>query len=66
MVDQADVIFAMEERHRDVIADLFPRAASKIRVMGVADPFGGTIRDYRQALADIKAGLKNFVRQRKI
>lgn len=72
-VGAADLIFAMEGHHRDIVLRRFPAAAGKVHVLktyaglpgpsGVDDPYGGSSRDYQTALADIKAALTSIIRK---
>jgi len=39
MVDWADMIFVMEDRHRSVLAERFPGAGQKTIVLGIPDRF---------------------------
>jgi tRNA threonylcarbamoyl adenosine modification protein (Sua5/YciO/YrdC/YwlC family) len=54
-IGRADVIIAMEDRHRQEVLRLSPGASVALLVAdGVPDPIGGTPDDYRQTLGIIK------------
>ena len=70
-VAAARFIFAMESHHRDIVLKRFPSSTGRVHLLrafaglpapaGVADPYGGSIEDYRKALGDIKAALTSIV-----
>ncbi|MCG0277029.1 MAG: low molecular weight protein arginine phosphatase [Thermanaeromonas sp.] len=63
MIDEADLILTMEERHKDVVLSRFPQAGGKIfslkeYVSGskgdIADPIGKPLEIYRACAAELK------------
>jgi protein-tyrosine phosphatase len=53
LVDSADLILAMGQRHRSVIASQWPDARSKVHLIAadgseISDPFGGPLEVYQQ------------------
>lgn len=56
--EQAERIFVMSPTHAAVLCDLFPEAHAKIRVLNIADPYGGSPDDYRRCLDEIIAALE--------
>ena len=57
-----DRIIGMTERHAMQLLMQYPAAASKISAMPppIADPFGGTVEQYRACLAQITAGIREM------
>jgi protein-tyrosine-phosphatase len=61
LVEQADLILAMQESHRIAIETEFPEARGKVLLMSalaggaydIADPVGGTLDDYRATANEI-------------
>lgn len=58
-VERADRIFVMSPAHALVLGNLFPDANQKIRVLNIADPFGGDLSVYRRTWDQITAALEN-------
>lgn len=67
LVDACDLILAMEEHHRFAAEHMSPHAAERIHLlsryasgedqappMGVADPIGGDLDEYRHTLREIR------------
>ena len=63
MMTWADKVVAMTGEHYMQIIMRFPEYAGKITTLepNVADPFGGTLEDYRHCLQEICQGIKNSV-----
>ena len=62
LLDQADLIIAMEERHRQDVKRLIPdREVKLLAVDGVPDPIGGTPSDYLTTLELIKKEMPDLV-----
>jgi len=61
MLAFSDLIFVMEEKHKERILQLFPQAEDKTFVLDVPDPAGGNIFHYRQIRDIITNRIKNFV-----
>jgi tRNA threonylcarbamoyl adenosine modification protein (Sua5/YciO/YrdC/YwlC family) len=62
LIRQADLIVAMEERHRQAIRDLVPDARPVLLSPdGVPDPIGGELPDYQRTLEIIKAEMPDVV-----
>ena len=70
LVVESDLILAMEASHRAAAIALDPSAAERTHLLlgfaaglpagegdGVRDPMGGTDRDYRRAVAEIRAAI---------
>ncbi|MCM8817706.1 MAG: L-threonylcarbamoyladenylate synthase [Candidatus Omnitrophica bacterium] len=64
MIEQNDLIFGMEERHREKILELSPEASDKLFVLNVPDPVGGNIYRYRETKDIIKEKIFDFVLKR--
>jgi protein-tyrosine-phosphatase len=72
LVDEADLILAMEPHHRDFVLGVAPGAASKTHLLsefppggvadgggrGVPDPIGGSLEVYRECFAEIRRHLE--------
>ena len=57
-VDASDALYALTSRHYDALCALFPEDKDKIHTLGeIADPYGGSLADYKQTLADIEEAL---------
>ncbi|MCM8788952.1 MAG: L-threonylcarbamoyladenylate synthase [Candidatus Omnitrophica bacterium] len=54
MVEFSDLVFVMEEKHRERVLQLFPQAYDRVFVLNVQDPAGGDIFKYRQIRDIIK------------
>ena len=71
MVDEADLVVVMAERHRDEILDLAPGSAGKVVVLGelessrespdIADPIGGDEEAYRATRDEIDALVSRLI-----
>jgi len=61
MLAFSDLIFVMEEKHKERILQLFPQAYDKTFVLNVPDPAGGNIFHYREIRDIITDRIKNFV-----
>ena len=62
LIRQADLIVAMEERHRQAIRDLVPAAAPVLLCPdGVPDPIGGELSDYQHTLGIIQHEMPDIV-----
>ncbi len=63
--DGADYIFGMTQAHCDVLRLAMPEKSDRIlrldRDKDITDPYGGTLDDYRAALAQIKAAEKKLL-----
>ena len=60
LAEQADLIIGMTSSHLMQIFARFPQYATKVHAMPspIADPYLGTLADYRTCLAQIEAGLE--------
>ncbi|MBM7648352.1 protein-tyrosine phosphatase [Bacillus ectoiniformans] len=72
LIDWADVILTMTNSHKQVLADLYPPATEKIHVLNefvegeardVADPFGGTIDEYRQTYLELDQLIHQLIKK---
>lgn len=71
MVDEADLVVVMTSAHRDAVADRYPAAADKVRLLSsfgmdkaggdVADPFGCSDSGYRVARDQIDQAVADLV-----
>ncbi len=55
----AQRIYVMSQGHADLLTRIRPDLTEKIRVMGISDPYGGSIDTYRQCFKEIAAFLEN-------
>lgn len=56
--DASDALYALTCRHYDALCALFPEEKEKVHLLGeIADPYGGTLADYKQTLAEIEDAL---------
>ena len=66
-VAQADQILTMTAAHRDLVLRAVPEAADRTSVLDedgdIADPFGGTLADYRVTAEQIKTALLRRLRE---
>ena len=75
MVDEADLILAMEESHLETIRDWFKPEAAKLRLLGdfhpekpgmeIPDPYRKSVRRYRDVLDRIRQCTGGLVRHLK-
>ena len=73
MVKDAVLIVGMTDAHCRKIISAVPEAAVKVKSLmqlagstgDVADPYGGSIEDYRRAFKQIQQGVENLVEQYK-
>jgi protein-tyrosine-phosphatase len=71
LVGEASLILVMSRQHREQLLRRFPAAAAKTFLLkefagiagnpDVADPYGGTIEEYRQIYEELRAGIKKIV-----
>ena len=54
LLDWADVVFAMEERHKRVLVDIHPTVVEKIVVLGIQDVY---LRDDPELKEALKRGI---------
>ncbi|MCM8822525.1 MAG: Sua5/YciO/YrdC/YwlC family protein [Candidatus Omnitrophica bacterium] len=54
MLEFSDLVFVMEEKHRERVLQLFPQAYDRVFVLNVQDPAGSDIFKYRQIRDIIK------------
>ncbi|MBQ9774828.1 MAG: low molecular weight protein arginine phosphatase [Lentisphaeria bacterium] len=68
MVRDADLIVAMGASHKEALADAFPEAAPKLRLLmefagtpaDVPDPYGGSAECYRSVFEQMKTPLEKL------
>ena len=73
MVKEAVLIVGMTDAHCRKIAGAVPEAAGKVKSLmqlagssgDVADPYGGSINEYRRAFEQIRKGVESLVEQLK-
>ena len=63
-VEEADLIFTMEEKQKDRIISFFPEAKDKIITLNVPDPAGKEISYYRKTRDIIKKKIEEIVLKR--
>ncbi|WNC14545.1 low molecular weight protein arginine phosphatase [Brevibacillus brevis] len=67
LIDWSDLILTMTASHRHAILAYFPEAADKVHTLrnfvgvegfgDIADPFGGTLEDYRRCAEELEESL---------
>ncbi|MDO4574827.1 MAG: L-threonylcarbamoyladenylate synthase [Planctomycetia bacterium] len=57
-IRQADRIFVMTELHADIVCQAVPDAASRITIMNVPDPYGGSVERYRESAEKMRQTLE--------
>ena len=63
-VEEADIIFVMEERQKEKIISFLPEAEEKITVLDIPDPAGKDFSFYRQIRDIIKEKIEKIVLKR--
>ncbi|HDN97757.1 MAG TPA: hypothetical protein ENG68_01175, partial [bacterium] len=63
-VEEADIIFVMEERQKEKIISFLPEAEEKITVLDIPDPAGKDFSFYRQIRDIIKEKIEKVVLKR--
>ncbi len=61
IIEFSDLIFVMEEKHREKVLELSPGATDKVFVLNVSDPAGGNIYHYRRIRDIIKEKIRDIV-----
>ncbi len=61
MIEDADLIFAMEEHHREVLTKRVPESSERIHVLNIPDPIGKPIEVYRNTIALLKKSLPKIL-----
>lgn len=61
IIKDADLIFAMENYHREVLIKRVPEASGKIHVLNIPDPIGKPIEFYRNTLTLLKESLPKIL-----
>jgi len=61
IIEDADLIFVMEEKHREKVLQRKPEALDKIFILNVPDPAGGNIFQYREIRDIIRERIKKEV-----
>lgn len=64
MIEEADLIFVMENFQREKIVSYAPESREKIIVLDIPDPAGKEISHYREIRDKIKEKIKNIVLKR--
>ncbi|MCL2446475.1 MAG: ribosomal protein S18-alanine N-acetyltransferase [Oscillospiraceae bacterium] len=62
LLDWADAIICLARNHALTIADHVPHAKLRLLGGGIADPFGGTLEDYRACAAQMQAAMPALLR----
>ncbi len=58
LLSHADAVYALTTSHYMTLCLSFPEHAEKFYLLGeIADPYGGTVADYEEALRDIEQAL---------
>lgn len=67
MIRQADHLFVMTHRHRDVVVGLVPSAEERVALLlgdeDIADPFGGSEGAYEQCARSIEQGVHERLKE---
>jgi len=73
LIDRADLILVMEPRHRTDVLNLVPSADERVHLLAslapkrgltsIADPFGGSMEDYRQTFEQLSRVLADALPQ---
>ena len=68
MIAQSDAVLAMTPRHQAVLQQLSPADSERIWLLGgsgvdIADPFGGSVEEYRQCAGEIAEYTGRWVRR---
>jgi tRNA threonylcarbamoyl adenosine modification protein (Sua5/YciO/YrdC/YwlC family) len=66
LLDDASVVFVMTRHHAECIADLFPEANAKVRLLDpsgadIPDPVGGSEETFRECAADLERHLREVI-----
>lgn len=61
LIEDADLIFAMEEHHKDVLVKRVKESADRIYVLNIPDPMGKPIEVYRNTLTMLKDSLPKIL-----
>jgi len=59
-IKEANLIFVMEEYHREAILAQDPSAKERIHMLGITDPIGQSVEVYRKCLEKIKNSLAQY------
>ncbi len=57
-LSDVELFFAMSEDHKDILVRYYDVSESKVEVMNVADPYGGSLMRYRQCAEEILEKVK--------
>ncbi len=73
LIEGADLILVMEPRHRTDVLNLVPSADERVHLLtslapkrglaGIADPFGGSIEDYRRTFEQLSGVIADALPQ---
>lgn len=63
LIEEADIIFAMKEQHKEALLNRVPEASSKIHVLNIPDPIGKPVEIYRQTLNLLRESLPKIMEQ---
>lgn len=61
LTDWADLIVAMEQKHRERIIDWFNTEDEKIEVFDIPDPYGYPLEEYQRCVDEIKEKLHDLI-----
>ena len=64
LLKNADYVLCMGARHLYALEDAYPQYASKLRTLAgrdIADPYGGTLDDYRKCAEEINCAIKKIL-----
>ncbi len=62
LIKDADLIFTMEQKHKDLILEEMPRASSKTYVLNIEDPISKPVETYSQVLEVLKKSLPRILK----
>jgi tRNA threonylcarbamoyl adenosine modification protein (Sua5/YciO/YrdC/YwlC family) len=64
LLERSDFIFAMEERHKNILLGMLPAVSSKIKLLkegsGIPDPIGKSLEQYRRIRDIIRQEVENI------
>jgi len=63
LIEWSDLVLTMTGLHKQILLEMYPQYAKKITTLStidIADPFGGSLDDYRRTAKEIEDSLKNL------
>ena len=62
-LQEADCVYVMTSFQKNLLAGVCPEKEENISVLNVADPFGGSMEDYRNCRDQLREAMKDIVRK---